>query len=159
MGGILAVLVGLLAVGTLDTLVWLPMATAPGYSLDEISAALERSDDRSRSVGFALGWVGFWSTAALVYAGLTLPLVPGLLRPLRLFGARRVLGLGFLLLSATSLFHWLSSFSMGNSVSDELPPYGGTITPIGIGFFVVFPVLLFAGLGALFAERPPPEAG
>jgi len=118
-------LFALVAIGTLDLLVWSPLAMAPGYSLDAIYAALTPAD-RTYGIIMALVWTGFWGIVALVYllVGLASARRP---RP----GTRRSLVLIAATIAATAIFlQWWAGFSLGNSISDTLPPFSGARTEV-----------------------------
>ena len=126
------VLAVVLTLGTVDTFVWLPQYLAPGIPLDRIYDALAASDDLPYTTTYAVAWLLFWTVLAAAYVALLLPASPRFrpaIAPVRPIAAA---ALGALLLGATGFLHWWSAFGMGMSVSDELPPYGGGTTPLGV---------------------------
>lgn len=114
------VLFGLVAVGTLDLLVWSPTAMAPGYTTEEIYAALS-PQDRVSGIVTALTWTVFWGLVTVTY------LVVGIARTRRPDpDTRRNLVLVAAAIAAVAVFlQWFAGFSLGNSISDTLPPFFG----------------------------------
>jgi hypothetical protein len=159
--GVGAVLVAMLVLGALDTLVWLPQHLAPGIPLDRIYDALSASRDLPSILVTVAVWFGFWAFWTALYVVLLLPALrvfrplPELLRPIG------VLAIGCLLIGAVGFFHWWSAFGMGMSVSDELPPGVGGLTPFGskleLGAILVGFAGVFFGVLAI-ALRPRPAA-
>jgi hypothetical protein len=156
-----AVLAAMLVLGAIDTLVWLPQHLAPTTPLDRIYAVLGASSDRTAIVVSVAVWFGFWGFLSAWYVLFLLPALPAF-RPLREhLRPLGVLAIGCLLIGAVGFFHWWSAFGMGMSVSDELPPGVGGLTPFGskLEFYAI--LVGFAGvvLGALaIATRPRPAA-
>ena len=116
-------LFALVAVGTLDLLVWTPLAMAPGYSLTQIYDALS-PQDRASGIVAALIWTCFWALVAVAY------LVVGVVSARRPQpGTRRTLVLIAAAIVAVAVFlQWFAGFSLGNSISDTLPPFSGART-------------------------------
>ncbi len=141
-GGLLA---AMLAIGTVDTFVWLPEATAPSIPLERIYAALGDSGDLLACIASPVIWFGFWAVLGTLFVTAQLPAHPAfrpmLLRPVS------AAALGLLLLGGVGFFHWWSAFAMAMSVSDELPPGYGTITPLGM--VIVLGGLIAIAVGAL----------
>lgn len=119
-------LFAVIAVGAVDLLVWAPLAIAPGYELGEIYAALSEGDRVSALVSIAV-WIVFWS--GFVAAVTVIALVA--VWKADLFRVRPVLVVVLALASIIVFFQWWAGFSLGNSISDTLPPYVGRISLVG----------------------------
>lgn len=148
---IAAMTVGLFLVvglGALDMLVLSPQWMAPGYSLEEIFAALSPADLASGLV-MAYIWIGFWALAALVYLAVALASI-GRSAP----STHWMLVAGFAIIAAMVFFQFWASFSLGNSISDTLPPFRGGRHDVGVLFGIVGQFsLVFALWGAIAPRR------
>ena len=122
-----AAFAGLLVViclGLAEALVWGPLAQVPGTSLEELYAGLSRGGVRY-GVSFIVVWVVCWLLAAVVL--LTLCLWPSSARGSlnRLLTPRRVLLAALAIGSLATFWQGWSTFSLGMSIADTLPPYSG----------------------------------
>lgn len=152
---IAAMTVGLFLVvglGALDMLVLSPQWMAPGYSLEEIYAALSPADLASGLI-MAYVWIGFWALAALVYLAVALASI-GRSTP----STHWMLVTGFAIIAAMVFFQFWASFSLGNSISDTLPPFRGGRHDVGVLFGIVGQFsLVFALWGAIAPRRQDAE--
>lgn len=99
---------------------------APGYTITEIYNALSPSD-RVNGIVMALIWTSCWGLVAVVY------LVVGIVSARRPHtDTRRNLVLVAAAIAATAIFaQRFAGFSLGNSISDTLPPFVGVRTGFG----------------------------
>lgn len=129
------------AVGGIDLLVWSPLAQAPGYTLEEIWAALSPAD-RARGLGLAAGWIVLWSIAAILYVVGAAAMLGREARP-----ATRYLVCGGLLVTAGAVFfQFWAGFSIGMSIADTLPPYTGGGSGVRVWYAMAGQASLVAAL-------------
>ena len=144
-----AALLAVVAVGGLDLLVWSPLAQAPGFTLDEIWAALAPAD-RVQGMTWAVGWIVFWSLASLAYVSGALALLGRRGRPT----TRALVSVGLLLVGAAVFFQFVAGFPLGMDISDTLPPYRGTGAPIGAWYAMAGQLALVGALLLGVSPRP-----
>jgi hypothetical protein len=120
-------LFGLIAVGAVESLVWMPLAMAPDYTLQQIYAMLGDAGGTTLDIVMVAVWAGFWVSAIIVAA------VLGLRAVLRGRGIRlrTIITIALAFASAIVFFQFWAGFSIGSSVSDTIPPYSGGISPVG----------------------------
>lgn len=123
-------------VGALHITLWNPLARVPGYSLDEIYAAMAAAGEGA-GVVFIVIWAGFWSALAIL-----LPIVASLRSLARVLTTRRLVVLGLLIVSGTITFQWAAGFAMGMGLADTFATSGGDASPTG-------PWLTITGMTAL----------
>ena len=152
-----AALLALVALGTLNLLVWSPMAMAPGYTITEIYDALSPVD-RLWGIIMALIWTVCWSVVALAYlvVGIASARRP---RP----DTRRNLVLVAAAIVATAIFLlWFAGFSLGNSISDTLPPFSGARAGFSALLALIgqlcLCVVIFGWVAPRRADRLAPQA-
>lgn len=138
-GGVLIVI----GLGLAESLVWGPLAQAPGYPLGELYGSLSRGDVQY-GVSFVIVWAVVWLLAAVVLLILCLWPSPPQGGLNRLLTPRRVLVVALTIASLTTYWQGWSTFSLGMSIADTLPPYGGghsmfwgVYTAVGQAAFVV----------------------
>ncbi|MET3922414.1 hypothetical protein [Arthrobacter sp. UYEF20] len=121
--------------GTLQILVWNPLAAVPGATLDEIHAGLHGANE-----SLAAPVVIAWAISGMVLAALVL------IRALTQSGSRvkdgLVLDLLLLVLAAPS--HWFAAFPAGMGLADAFATRGGDHTPWGMVLYGVSAVALAA---------------
>lgn len=147
--GLMALTVFLMVgAGTLDLLVLSPQWMAPGYSLRGIYAALSPADLASGVVMIGI-WIAFWSVAALFYLVVA---VAGIRRATP--STHWMLVTGFAIIAAMVFFQFWAGFSLGNSISDTLPPFYGGRSDVGVLYGIVGQFsLVFALWGAIAPGR------
>jgi hypothetical protein len=136
----------LMVLGALETMVWSPLAmTDPQFDLGRIYAIVG-------PVTVVGTLVSLWVWAAL---GIGVTTAAGLLllQPRRPAPPLAVIAVGAALLLLGSFSRFWADFRMGNTVSDEVPPYRGLQSPVGellYGFgAAMLPVLAVVGVVAL----------
>lgn len=146
-------LLTLVTVGALDLLLWTPTAMAPGYTITEIYDALS-PQDRIWGILMALIWIVCWAMVALAY------LVVGLISARRpRADTRRNLVLLAVAIAAVAIFLlWFAGFSLGNSISDTLPPFVGIRTGFSALLGLVGQLCLCVVIFGWVAPRPSPLA-
>lgn len=147
---IVSMVLGVIAavtVGALDLLVLSPLWMAPGYALDQIYSALSEADLTSGLVMIYI-WIGFWGLAALVYLAVALVTIR---RP---SPSTRLLVLAGIGLVTTMVFmQFWAGFSIGNSISDTLPPMQGGRSEVGVLYGAIGQLALVAVIVGLIAPR------
>ncbi|WP_426978891.1 hypothetical protein ACQCSU_06340 [Pseudarthrobacter sp. O4] len=121
--------------GTLQILVWNPLAAVPGATLDEIHAGLNEANE-----SLAAPVVIAWAISGVVLAGLVL------IRALTQSGSRvkDVLVLDLLLLVLAAPSHWYAAFPAGMGIADAFATSGGDHTPWGMVLYGISAVALSA---------------
>jgi len=146
--GVMAlVLLLLVGVGAIDLLVLSPQWMAPGYSIEEIFAALSPAD-RTLGVVMIYIWIAFWSIAAFIYLVVAVVAV-GSAAP----STHWMLVAGFATIAAMVFFQFWAGFSIGNSISDTLPPFTGGRHDIGALYGNVGQFALVAAIWGAIAPR------
>ncbi|WEO77673.1 hypothetical protein BJQ94_01050 [Cryobacterium sp. SO2] len=123
------------AVGATQTLVWNPLAAAPGTTLDEIRAALGRANE---SLGEPLVLV--WAIIGVVLAALVVllaALLPAMPAPV-------VLATDLWLLVLAAPAHMFVAFGAGMSLADTFGISGGDHAPWGALLYAISAVALLA---------------
>lgn len=141
-----ALVLALIVVGSLDSMVWAPLAmTDPEYDLERIYGIIGPVTVIGTLISLWI-WAAF-GIALTVGAGVLL------LQPRWTAPPLAVLAVGAALLLFGSFARFWADFGMGNTVSDEVPPYRGLQSPVGevlYGFgAAMLPVLLVLGVIAL----------
>ena len=136
-------------VGALDLVVWSPQAQAPGYTLDEIWAALPAAG-LAYDMAFVIVWIVFWSVAALVYLAGGISLLGRAARP----STRSLTSAGVLLIAGAVFFQFFAGFGIGMSISDTLPPFAGGGSSVRAWYAMVGQISLVASLMLSIAPRP-----
>lgn len=146
-----ALVLTVIALGSLETMVWSPLAmTDPQYDLGRIYAIVG-------PVTVVGTLVSLWVWAAL---GIGVTTAAGLLllQPRRPAPPLAVIAVGTALLLLGSFARFWAGFRMGNTVSDEVPPYRGLQSPMGellYGFgAAMLPVLAVVGVVAVVRALP-----
>ena len=139
------------AVGAMDLLVWSPQTQAPGYTTEEIWAALSPAD-LAYGIGFAVTWIVFWAVATLVYVAGAISVLGRAARP----STRSLASAGLLLVAGAVFFQFFASFSIGMSIADTLPPYIGTGSAGRAWYAMAGQLALVASLMLSIAPRPLP---
>ncbi len=141
-----ALVLAVIVLGSLETMVWSPLAmTDPEYDLERIYGIVG-------PVTVVGSLVSLWIWAAF---GIALTVGAGVLLLQRRWTAPplMVMATGATLLLLGSFARFWADFGMGNTVSDEVPPYRGLLSPVGevlYGFgAAMLPVLLVLGVIAL----------
>ncbi|MGV8882788.1 MAG: hypothetical protein ACOH19_11615 [Rhodoglobus sp.] len=134
-------------IGALDLLVLSPEWMAPGFSVTEIYAALTPADLNSGTRMICI-WIAFWSVVTLVYLTVTLVAIGNAAPP-----THWMLVAGFTIIAAMVFFQWWAGFSLGNSISDTLPPFRGGRHDIGVLYVIVGQFSLVAALWGAIAPR------
>jgi len=134
-------------VGALDLLVLSPEWMAPGFTVAEIYAALSPGDLSSGLVMIYI-WIVFWAIVALVYLTIVLFSV-GSATP----STHWMLTAGFTIIAAMVFFQFWAGFSLGNSISDTLPPFTGGRHAVGVLYGIVGQFSLVAALWCGIAPR------
>lgn len=108
-----------IAIGTVEALVWSPLAmTDPEYGLAEIYGMLSPAD-RSAGIAMVVVWAAFWTLVTVVVLAVVAFTRARALTP------NRIIVLCLALASVIMLFQGLAGFSLGMSISDTVPPMGG----------------------------------
>lgn len=146
--GFVALLAGV-AFGAIELIVWSPLWMAPGFTLTEIYGALSEGD-RVYGLVFIGAWIVFWTLVTLFFfiAGLVLA------RRDRL-ATRSVVLLALAILAAMVFFQFWAGFSIGNSISDTLPPYRGGRSEFGSLYGIVGQLAL---IGVIIGGLAPRRA-
>ncbi|GAA2224513.1 hypothetical protein GCM10009851_04960 [Herbiconiux moechotypicola] len=153
-GGAVAML-AIVVVGGLDTLVWNPLAKAPGLGLGEVYRRMA-SDD-----GFFLGtavvavtvWAVFWLVPALVLVVIAARRGSTGLTP------RRIVVIVLALVGGAVFFRFFAGFSIGMSIADTFMTSGGDSSVISAVLPIVGQLALAGALVALgWAPRVSREA-
>lgn len=134
-------------VGALDLLVLSPEWMAPGFTVTEIYAALSPGDLSSGLVMIYI-WIVFWGMVALVFLTIALLSIGGT-RP----STHWMLTAGFAIIAAMVFFQFWAGFSLGNSISDTLPPFHGGSHEVGLLYAIVGQFSLVAALWGAIAPR------
>jgi hypothetical protein len=113
--------------GSLQILVWNPLAAVPGATLDEINARMERAND-SLAAPMVIAWA---SIGTLLAAGV---LIGARAQRLSAEGAQ-VLNLLITVLAAPS--HWFVSIPAGMGIADVFATTGGDHSPWGMVLYGV----------------------
>ncbi|MCU1530840.1 MAG: hypothetical protein JWO49_411 [Arthrobacter sp.] len=121
--------------GTLQILVWNPLAAVPGATLEEIHAGLDQANE-SLAAPTVIAWaiIGF-GLAALV-------LLRALIRPKS--RVKDVLALDLLLLVLAAPSHWFAAFPAGMGIADAFATHGGDHAPWGMVLYAISAVALAA---------------
>ncbi len=143
--------VATVVIGGLDLLVWSPLAIAPGYTLEEIWAALTPAD-LAVGIGSAVGWIVFWSLITVAYIAGAVVVLGRAGRP----SSRMFAAAGLLLIAGAVFFQFIAGFSLGMSISDTLPPYVGGGSDIRAWYAMAGQLALVASLILSIAPRPLP---
>ncbi|MCI2959309.1 hypothetical protein MN032_16600 [Agromyces atrinae] len=112
-----------IAFGLYDALVLSPQAMAPDYTLAEIYALLDPAE-RAGGIVMIVVWAAFWSIVTLLV--LAVALVPWTGGVGRWLTPNRLVVFGLALASVVIFFQGWSTFSLGNTISDTVPPMVGT---------------------------------
>ncbi|MET0162777.1 MAG: hypothetical protein ABW204_08995 [Microbacteriaceae bacterium] len=143
---ICVLVLAVMVLGALETMVWSPLAmTDPQYDLGRIHAIV----GPVTVVGTV---ISLWVWAAF---GIGLTTAAGLLmlQPRRPAPPLAVIAVGATLLLLGSFARFWADFGMGNTVSDEVPPFRGLQSPVGellYGFgAAMLPVLAVVGIVAV----------
>ena len=126
--------------GSLQIVVWNPLAKVPGLSLDEIHAAMAAAQESSSPIP-VLVWAVFWVAVAVV-----LVVASAIPRLAALLPSRRIVVLGLVLVGAAASFHWMAAFGMGMSLADTFATSGGDAAPGGAIIALVGQAALVAAL-------------
>lgn len=137
----------LVGVGTLDLLVLSPQWMAPGFTLDEIFAALS-PEDLSSGVAIIYAWIAIWVVASLVYLAVAITAVRGATP-----ATHWMLVAGFATIAAMVFFQFWAGFGLGNSISDTLPPFQGGRHDVGVLYGIVGQFSLVFALWGAIAPR------
>lgn len=121
--------------GTLQILVWNPLAAVPGATLEEIHADLDQANE-SLAAPTVIAWaiIGF-GLAAIV-------LLRALVRPES--RVKDVLALDLLLLVLAAPSHWFAAFPAGMGIADAFATHGGDHAPWGMVLYAISAVALVA---------------
>lgn len=121
--------------GTLQILVWNPLAAVPGATLEEIHAGLDQANE-SLAAPTVIAWaiIGF-GLAAIV-------LLRALVRPES--RVKDVLALDLLLLVLAAPSHWFAAFPAGMGIADAFATHGGDHAPWGMVLYAISAVALVA---------------
>jgi hypothetical protein len=106
----------LVALGTVDLLVWNPLAMVPGRSLDEIYAGIGAG--LTGDLVFIIVWTVFWGVLAFA------PIVLTRLRFAR-FGARAIMVATLVLGGSAIFFKFWAGFGIGMDIADGFAVSGG----------------------------------
>jgi hypothetical protein len=143
---ICVLVLAVMVLGALETMVWSPLAmTEPQFDLGRIYAIVG-------PVTVVGTFVSLWVWAAL---GIGVTTAAGLLmlQPRRPAPPLAVIAVGATLLLLGSFARFWADFGMGNTVSDEVPPFRGLQSPVGellYGFgAAMLPVLAVVGVVAV----------
>lgn len=147
--GTAALALATVAVGALDLLDWSPRAMAPGYTLDEIWAALPPSE-LAAGMAFSIVWIVFWTVATLIYLAGGISMLGRAARP----STRSLASAGLLLVAGAVFFQFFAGFGIGMSISDTLPPFTGGGSDIRAWYAMVGQLSLVASLVLSIAPRP-----
>lgn len=158
--GVVTGLIGVVAIaayataGALHTLVWNPLAAAPGRSLEEVHAALARADE-SLGEPAVLAWaiIGVVLAAAVLLLAVLLPTMPP---PV-------VLATDLWLLALAAPAHMFVAFGAGMSLADTFGIGGGDHAPggallYGISAAALLTLLALGVRSAVRARHAPAPA-
>lgn len=137
--------------GTLQILVWNPLAAVPGATLPEIHAGLDQANE-SLAAPTVIGW-------AVIGVGLAaLVLLRVLIRPET--RVRHVLALDLLLLVLAAPSHWFAAFPAGMGIADAFATHGGDHAPWGMVLYGISAVALvvLSVLSVMAKIRPGKKA-
>lgn len=129
----LLIVTGYAVAGAFQVLVWNPLASVPGATLDEIHAGLARANE-----SLAAPVVLAWAVIGAVLAAMVL--IGALMRSISRMKNVVVLDLLLLVLAAPS--HWLASFPAGMGIADAFATTGGDHAPWGMVLYAVSAVAL-----------------
>lgn len=136
------------AVGILHVFVWNPLARVPGLTLEEIYVALAAAGE-----GVAVApWGVVWAVLTLSGA-VALVAVAGARRTAGMATTRRLVVLGLLLVTGTTVVGFLPAFGMGMGLADTFMTSGGDAASTGPLLAIVGQVA-FAGAVFLGFVRP-----
>jgi len=140
----LAVIAAYAAVGAMHTLVWNPLAAAPGSTLDEIQTALTQADE-SLGESKVLAWaiIGVVLAALVLLLAVLLPTIP----------PRVVLATDLWLLALAAPAHMFVAFGAGMSLADTFGIGGSDHAPWGALLYALSAAALLS-LVALAVRAP-----
>ncbi|WP_442960703.1 hypothetical protein [Pseudarthrobacter sp. MM222] len=112
--------------GTLQTLVWNPLAAVPGATMAEIHAGLDRANE-SLGAPVVIVWavVGVLLAAIVVVGAVQRPDLP----------VKNVLVIDLLLLVLAAPSHWYAAFPAGMGIADAFATHGGDHAPWGLALY------------------------
>ncbi|WP_247827195.1 hypothetical protein [Arthrobacter antioxidans] len=144
----LAACVAYAVVGTLQILVWNPLAAVPGLDLPEIYRQMREAREP-----MAVNLVVIWGVI-----GVALGLAVGLLATLRRWSVLRIAALYLCVITLGAPSHVLASFNPGMSLADAFAIGGGDYTIWGAVLYGVSAVALLALIVLLRGARPASAA-
>jgi hypothetical protein len=146
-----AVLLGVVALGVADAVVWMPEALVPGMDAAEIRNRMDAAGELSWALSSITTWAVIWAVVAL--APMVIAMLP--IGPRMLPRTSSVALLALVAASAAIFFQWMGSFSMGMGVADTFGVGGGQS-----GFWVFYSLLGQASLiGAIALAIGVPSRG
>lgn len=140
----LVLVAGYAFAGTLQTLVWNPLAAVPGATLEVIHAGLDRANET-----LAAPVVIAWAVLGVALAALVL--VRAIVRPDS--PVKTVLALDLILLVLAAPSHWFAAFPAGMGIADAFATHGGDHTPWGMVLYAISAAALVA-LSVLATIKP-----
>jgi hypothetical protein len=134
LGGFLLVAAYAVA-GTLQTLVWNPLAAVPGATLEEIHAGLDQANESLRAP-IVIVWavMGVLLAAVVVVGAVQRSVLP----------VQKVLVVDLLLLVLAAPSHWYAAFPAGMGIADAFATHGGDHAPWGRALYAVSALALAA---------------
>jgi hypothetical protein len=147
-----ALVIAVVIVGTIDLLVWNPVAKAPGLELSAIYALMASRDgfDFTGNAVFVGVWAVFWSGLALLVVVLAAHRTGSALTPRRL--AIVILGL----VGGAIFFRFFAGFGLGMSIADTFGTSGGDASIVS-ALLAYLGQLSLAGAAIAFGWAPRAE--
>jgi hypothetical protein len=122
-------------VGTLQTLVWNPLAAVPGATMEQIHAELDQANESlGTPVVIVWAFVGVLLAALVVIGAVQRSDLP----------VKKVLVIDLLLLVLAAPSHWYAAFPAGMGIADAFATHGGDHAPWGMALYAVSAMALGA---------------
>lgn len=136
-------------VGALDLLVWSPQWQAPGYSVTEIVSALTSAGEGG-SFASAIGWVIVCSFAVFVF------FIAGIVNSARKRprSVHNLVVVTFAMISIMVVMQFVAGFSVGMAIADNIPPYRGGRSEVGVLYGVIGQLALIGAILMTATPRP-----
>ncbi|MGX9899471.1 hypothetical protein ACW0JT_05475 [Arthrobacter sp. SA17] len=126
--------------GSLQVLVWNPLASVPGASLEEIHSKLAQANE-SLAPALVLAWA---SIGIMLAAFVLIGTLRRFIAPMKV-----VLMLDLILLVLAAPTHWYASFPAGMSLADTFSIGGGDHAPWGKVLYLISGLALVAFAGTI----------
>ncbi|MDB5243809.1 MAG: hypothetical protein JWP57_4435 [Spirosoma sp.] len=121
--------------GTIQTLVWNPLAAVPGATLKEIHAGLDKANESlSAPVVIVGALIGVRLAALVLICAVQQSDLP----------VQKVVVVDLLLLVLAAPSHWCAAFPAGMGIADAFATHGGDHAPWGMALYAVSAMALAA---------------